>query len=593
MKRLNFKYRLILSVTIVMTTIIIIASLLYRYTIIRNIKESEYINSKIILERITKQIDELYNQMDTATSSLIYNPQLKNTLNTLSNLDSSLSELELINKKNVIQNNLGTVLFFPNISNVFLYNKEKDYFYYSGYYLKDINYAKSSLYKNNYLNNKIPSNSKVILPPHISPWSHDSNIVLSLYKTFSDNVLTKDTIIEVQVPYKVLENICNQDSFIGNTELIIFDDNFNIVYPFTKGISLVDDKIVSSIIYNLKHGITEETMSKYSYIVQKSDYTNLNIMLLSNNSNINQKNTSSFIYCILFTALILLSTISIVIFIIKRLLMPLNELINYINTITIDNEEKLTIEDNGFDEFKIINQSFNKMLKKLKESMAIAYESQIKEIEANFMALQAQINPHFIYNTLNAISAASDIYGSEITQKMCKELSLMLRYTTSNSKDSKLIDEINHTKNYLELMKTSYVDSFDYDINIDPRVYDLVIPKLIIQPIVENCFKHGFNGCSPPWYIKINCFLSDKSYKIIISDNGIGFDKNALSNFKDFIETYKNNNYSDSYKNLSIGKLGLKNIYSRLSIFYNDNFLFNITYENGCKITLERLLIDD
>ena len=184
MKRLNFKYRLILSVTIVMTTIIIIASLLYRYTIIRNIKESEYINSKIILERITKQIDELYNQMDTATSSLIYNPQLKNTLNTLSNLDSSLSELELINKKNVIQNNLGTVLFFPNISNVFLYNKEKDYFYYSGYYLKDINYAKSSLYKNNYLNNKIPSNSKVILPPHISPWSHDSNIVLSLYKTF-------------------------------------------------------------------------------------------------------------------------------------------------------------------------------------------------------------------------------------------------------------------------------------------------------------------------------------------------------------------------------------------------------------------------
>lgn len=99
MKRLNFKYRLILSVTIVMTTIIIIASLLYRYTIIRNIKESEYINSKIILERITKQIDELYNQMDTATSSLIYNPQLKNTLNTLSNLDSSLSELELINKK--------------------------------------------------------------------------------------------------------------------------------------------------------------------------------------------------------------------------------------------------------------------------------------------------------------------------------------------------------------------------------------------------------------------------------------------------------------------------------------------------------------
>lgn len=590
MKKSGFKYKLAINITLIITTIVFLSFLLYRYHTSKNLKINETNNSRIILENISAQIDLLYNEMDTAISSLIYNSQLKNSLYTINNPDISQNSLEFIEQKKIIESNLGTVLFFPNISNVFLYNSKKNYFYYSGYYLNDFNYIKKSLSNNNYLNNLSYHSSRIMLGSHMSPWSPNFKPVISVYGNFSDNLLLKDTIIEAQIPYSVVDNICTQESFKNNKEIIIFDNDFNVVYPLKNYFKIIDDSELNNIKENLNKDIYEDYNKTYNYLMKKSDYTNLNIMLISNSSYINKQNFDSLVLTFIITLIILCTILGICFFMFKKLLEPLNELIDYIHSINSGSKMKLSIKDNGIDEFKIINDSFNNMLEKLKDSMSLAYESQIKEMEASFIALQAQINPHFLYNTLNSISAASDIYGSEVTQKMCQELSLMMRYITSKHQETKLIDEINHTRNYLELMKISHVDAFDYDINIDIETYDFIIPKLTIQPIVENCFKHAFSTCTPPWNISINCKLINGCYKITIIDNGIGFTKEALRDLDDFIKKYEGNKYLDSYKNLSIGGLGIKNIYSRLAIFYEGDFSFKVSYDNGCKITIERMI---
>ena len=595
MRKLNFKHKLTIAITAVITTLVFFCFILYGVIAKKQAEKNENINNEIIAERVLIQIEQLYNQMDTAISYLSYNPALKDILFTINNKSNSISQLDLLHIEKSVERNLGTVLFYPGISNIYLFNKNLNYFYYSGYFLNNKSHIKNSLKNNDYFETIIKLDKErenIMLPPHISPWSDSNNYVISIYKSFSDNDLLKDTIVEVEIPYSVLNDICTQPTFENNKEIIIFDDNYNVIYPINNEFNVIDEITLKKIKHNISENKTEHFSHDYSYLIEESKYTNFNVMLVSNNKYLNRQSTITVILSSSIALLILVVTLGTCFFIFRKLLTPLNELINHINKIDIDNDTKLNIHVEGVDEFTMINDSFNNMVDKLKESMALAYQAEIKEVEASFVALQAQVNPHFLYNTLNAISAASDIYGSEVTQKMCQELSLMLRYTTSNNKETKLIDEINHTKNYLELMKISHIDAFNYDIDIPIELYNVPLPRIIIQPLVENCFKHAFAGCTPPWHINIKCEIdtSQHFYRIIIHDNGIGCNDEALSELNEFINKYKSNNYKDTYKELSIGGLGLKNIYSRLAIFYKSDFNFYVTYENGCKIIIERMI---
>lgn len=593
MKMWSFKQRLFIAVTFIVSSMFLLGFFIYRYITLGNIRENEESTNEVILERVSIQIDNLYNEMDIASSALIYNSSLKDKLFSINSTENFTSDFDYIQKRQSIEQILGSMLFFPNISNIFLYNIDLNYFFYSGNYMKDLSYINKSLSENTYLNYLNKDITKQFLPPHISPWIPEDTSVISLYRNFPDNVLLAKNILEIQIPYRILDDICKQSSFKSDKEIIILDDSFNLVYPIDKDVTVINNDKLNMLIQDLKNSTPTMYNDIYSnrdfsFFLRKSSYTNLNIILLSNNKYLRNQSNISLMFTIAITILLLGVILFLTLSIFKRLLAPLNELINHINSLNIEPDKKLSLNVNGVDEFNIINDSFNNMVDKLKESTALVYETQIKEVEASFRALQSQVNPHFIYNTLNSISAASDIYGSEVTQKMCQELSLMLRYTTSKDTETKLIDEINHTKNYLELMKISHMGDFDYDLDISIETYDFKLPKLIIQPIVENCFKHGFKAIVPPWHISIKTEVLKNCYRIVIKDNGPGFDANSLEEFVNFKEINKENSYLYAYKELSIGGLGLKNIYSRLAILYKDDFSFTVSYDKGCKVIIER-----
>lgn len=227
----------------------------------------------------------------------------------------------------------------------------------------------------------------------------------------------------------------------------------------------------------------------------------------------------------------------------------------------------------GINEIEALQLAFNSMNSKLQHSVDKLLFSQSQEIRATMAALSSQMNPHFLFNTITTISImAEEGMSGEIT-RLCQKLSSMLRYISSEaSNEVSLGAEIEYTSSYLECMKIRYPEDLIYTIEIEDELLNIPIPKLLIQPLVENCMKHGIHVQSP-WRIRISGRVCDDRWTITVSDNGLGMsDKKRKELFEKINELDKSN----KFPGLSVKGMGLINIYFRLKLTYNDHMIFHI-----------------
>lgn len=598
--KLKFKFRLFLSVAAVFFIIALLVSWLFSATSFRNARLNEITNSRMVVERISSQVEALYGQMDVAATSITKNPTLQSIVLNLNIRDSAVSQkhfTEELEKTRTIQKTLINLMFSPTISNVLLYNRDLNYFYYTGIYLPDKAFLEHSLALDRSAEQIAKSGTDVIyLGPHLSPWSKENKTVLSVIRSFSDFSTTRSTMVEVQVPYSQLDSICRQDTFGNEKQIAILDFAGSLAYPYEEHVSVLPEDTMETIKAQISSGVQEAYGNSYAYYAVPILDGQFYVTLLSNQTSLkkfqadNRKNIAATVL------LILTAAYAIIFAVISFISNPLKEMIGYINDISLDQDTSLQLSSDFLDEFELINTSFNQMVEKLKESIKQVYESRLRESNANLAALQAQINPHFLYNALNSISAASEIYGSEVTTKMCQQFSSMMRYITSTSGQAKLAEEIGHTKNYLDFMKISYDGSFDYGVILPLEMHTLFLPRLTIQPLVENSFKHGFRECLPPYHIDIVCKMADSRWSIEITDNGSGFSQEALTAFYQFQASFGARAGNALYLDLDIDGLGLKNIYGRLYSYFEGGIEFiieNRIGEPGCRITLKGEMIDD
>lgn len=579
LKNLSFKTKLFISMEIIFLTLILMTCFLFSKNAIKTARKSEQASANMVLERVSTQINSLYEQMNIAATYITKNPALKSIVLELNSSDNNEPEEQFyqLRQERTIHTALGNMMFSPIISNVHLYNQEKQYFYYSGFYYDDLDYIQKAL-SSDTATEELNDKNVLYLPPMTNRWTPEDRKVISVQRSFSDTDATKNTIVEVQVSFQLIEDICTQDAFHGEKEFLILDSQGNIVYPLTNT-KVVSSKVINSICQKIKKGETTHWEYDYSYSSEKSPSTKFTTVLISNNQTMRQQ-TILYIVTTIITALIVLSvTLAITYLLITRVTNPLKQLIEHINELRLDSDIQFLLPSDTFNEFDILNTSLNKMVKKLKASIKENYELQIRESNANLAALQAQIDPHFLYNALNSISAASEIYDSEVTTQMCQKLSSMMRYVTSKKSSVTFIEEISHTKNFLDFMKISYDSNFDYELTIPQKIHNLVIPKLSIQPFVENSFRHGFKNTLPPWHLSINCTVTDQNWKIQIIDNGEGFSKEALTEIA---------SSPVNATNLEINGLGLNNTFSRLALLLGKNFSYQIeNLSPGSCITLK------
>lgn len=222
------------------------------------------------------------------------------------------------------------------------------------------------------------------------------------------------------------------------------------------------------------------------------------------------------------------------------------------------------LEDSGIKEFDELAASFNTMITKIIYLIQSRSEEEAKAAEAERKALESQLNPHFIFNTLNTIKALAKLHNETEIYTISLQLGKLLRSSLKNHSSTCLLSEsIELTKSYLSIQKIRFSDRLSYSIDThDIKCDKIITPKLIIQPLVENAVVHGLEPGMGGVEIVIDIKKVLNNIFITIKDNGCGMDNPEL--FKD-MSALKDSSH-----------VGIYNIYRRLQLRYRNNFTFEI-----------------
>lgn len=240
----------------------------------------------------------------------------------------------------------------------------------------------------------------------------------------------------------------------------------------------------------------------------------------------------------------------------------------------------------GDREVRELENVFDDQVVKLKTAMRNDAALRESNLKSQLNALQAQINPHFIYNTLNIISAKSMEAGNEEVIDICERFAQMLRYSTDlRSKTATLSEEIAHVRNYLMLAKARYEEKLDYLIDVPEAFNGLLLPKLSLQPMAENAISHGYQGSSGGIIIRISGQVDDAGdLHLLIRDNGCGFDSQVLSRLREEFARVESGELLETVN--ATAHIGLLNTYRRLFYFSGGKIRMLLRNEDGAVIEL-------
>lgn len=271
--------------------------------------------------------------------------------------------------------------------------------------------------------------------------------------------------------------------------------------------------------------------------------------------------------------------IMITIFIGMRITKPITMLAKSMQNIEghINNDdlaELIVVKSN--DEIKILEQSYRMMLRKIKELIDQEYKQKIELQSAHLLALQAQINPHFMYNTLQMIGSMAVAKNSPEIYQIITAFSKMMRYNMRLTEEMVTIEEeLQNVINYLKIQEMRFNNQLRISYIVEEQTKVYKIPKLTLQPIVENCFKHGFSNNKRAWEIQIEILEKESAIEICIRDNGEGISKQRINEISKFL-ALSNNTISKDIENL-----GLKNIDSRIKLYFDMHYGLTIEGNEG------------
>ena len=262
----------------------------------------------------------------------------------------------------------------------------------------------------------------------------------------------------------------------------------------------------------------------------------------------------------------------------KKAFKKLYEMVRIMKEVVVGGNFKLKITVDQNDEIGQLANDFNVLLSKINELVEDVIKKERAQKHAQIAALQYQINPHFIYNTIDIFRMKLLINDDFETAEAMADFGKILRYNmNSQSMHATIEQEIKHLKNYYNLQKLRYTERILLEIDLPDQLKEFKIIKFLLQPIIENCIKHGLKEDERLDIIVYIIQMKD-TIQITIRDNGKGFEAENLSRINQLL---REEHYAESYSNQHDGGIGLLNINFRLKLFYGDQYYIRISSQQN------------
>lgn len=374
-----------------------------------------------------------------------------------------------------------------------------------------------------------------------------------------------DGVVFIDLNYSAISELCTQNSVGTKGYVFILDQDGNIVYhPQQQQLynELQTENI--SLIMNAKTDVVtagkgdDEKIYALSHS-ETTGWTIVGCMNMSEHLKNSRKARSIYVLValgLIAVALVISSEIA------RNITFPIQKLRDSMKRVQKGDFSAAEIEVYSDNEIGSLTWSFNVMTHKIQDLMAQNIQEQEQKRKIELKALQSQINPHFLYNTLDSIIWMAEGKKNEEVVLMTASLARLLRQSISIENELVTIgQEIEYVRSYLTIQKMRYKDKLEFEINVDPRITHAQIIRLVLQPIVENAIYHGLKYKESKGMLKVHGYELGERIIIDITDDGVGMDEETL---KHIYDKHKVNYHSNG--------VGVYNVQQRLVLYYGKEY---------------------
>ena len=527
--------------------ILFLSSIFYyssKYIIMKKEIESTRKNAERSAEYVSLYVDKLKDLINL----LSVNTDIENTL--INNSENSKSEAEKLIQM-IISENKGNIKSITVIGkNGNIISNEKNV---------NMDISADMMKENWYISAINNTDNPVLNPIRKKQTSMDmTSWVLSISKDIKDKNGENLGVIVFDIKYQALNEYLKDISMGEQNDNLIIDNKNNIIY-YKDVNCFINKQCINKFLSQNNKFYKNKNVALTKVHIENTDwqlisFSEMNDLVLLR---------KSFFHVIIAIFLISLGFTTIVTFlIIRKFINPLRKLENHIQKFE-NSLSEFHADKNTSYEIEVLVKHFNSMISRIKY---------LREYEIK--ALHSQINPHFLYNTLDTIIWMTEFGDSEQVITITKSLANFFRLSLSNGNEKiSLKDELTHVKEYLFIQKQRYEDKLTYNFNIDENLLSYEVPKIIIHPIVENSIYHGIKNIQGTGIINIDVYKNNNDIYIAVKDNGIGFKE------------------SKKFKKSKIGGVGIKNVDKRIKFYYGNEYGIEIKDIAEGSLVILKLLI--
>ena len=398
--------------------------------------------------------------------------------------------------------------------------------------------------------------------PIIKSTKNNSNqVVISISQEIKGEDGQHLGVIRLDVDYQELEKYVKELSLGKNGYAFVIERDGTIIYhPDSEVFESVEKQMSVQDISNSPM----DSMVSEDFFVHKSTIGNVDWVLVGVSSFSSFKETSlKLLAIVIAVGIISLMICMFGIYALMRYqLLPVKQLGQVMKKVE-EGDTTIRAQENGAEEFQVLAASFNQMLEKIEKLMQDEKEQEALTRVYELKALTSQINPHFLYNTLDTIIWMAEFQDHKKVVEITKALSNYFRLSLNAGEEIvSLRQELEHVRQYLFIQKERYGDKLEYHIDELDGIPELTLPKIVLQPLVENAIYHGIKESERPGKITITVSKRDAFVDICIADNGVGIEQNTTSKKE-------------------LGGVGLRNIQERLTLFFGESFSMEIQSEQN------------